>query len=192
MELTPYAPIAVDPSTLLFLDEMQFLRLNPIYQARVLPVENIIKEMISWHNVFINDIFSVIPLEHEWNKEHSRLFIELSRYQNAAEGVFLENVQTRDWCLYGIYRLLPLVYSKAEDLTLLNEKQRFLWNIFLQAGRRNTKYEYIFNQLKGLCQQMEDHTRLCQRMLTTLSSYYHYPNLWANPIDLNSAPPGEE
>jgi hypothetical protein len=190
MELIPY--VTPELATPPFLDEMQFVRLNPIYQARALSVENLIKEAISWHNTYVNQIYSFIPSEHEWNNTYSDLFRQLSWYYSAAGGVFLEHVQARDWYLHGINHILPLVYSKAEELIILDQKQRFLWDLFMQGGRINPKYEHVFNNLTLLRQQMEDHTRLCQRMLNTLSSYYHSPNLWANPIDLNSAPPGEE
>lgn len=188
MELTPY--VTSDFSTLPFLDEMQFLRLNPIYQARALSVENLIKEAISWHTIYVNQIYSVIPPEHEWNKDHTILFIQIFQYHNAAKRVFLEQVKVRDWFFYGINRIIPLLYP--EDLNLRNQKQRLFWDLFMHGGRVDSDYEHVFHHLTLLRQQMEDHTRLCQRMLNTLSSYYHSPNLWANPIDLNSAPPGEE
>lgn len=65
MELIPYPPL--DLSTSYFLNEMEFF---PIYQARALSIEHLIKDAISWHNVYVNQISSVIPPEHGWNKEH--------------------------------------------------------------------------------------------------------------------------
>lgn len=127
MELIPYIPI--DLSTLSFLDEMQFLRLNPIYQARALSIEHLIKDAISWHNVYVNQISSVIPPEHGWNKDHTALFIQICQYHDTAKGFFLEHVKARDWFLHGRNRIIPLLYPN--DLHMRTQKQQLLWHLFL-------------------------------------------------------------
>jgi hypothetical protein len=192
MEILPFIDVFETNTNLpcIFLSDPEFVQLNHTYQYRASSLSNMIKDANTWHNIFINHVSSVIPPEHQWNKDETALFTQVCEYHRAARGVFLEHVKVRDWFFHGIDRIIPLIYP--EEIHLRNQKQQLFWDLFLHGGHVDHKYEQLFHRLKTLRQQMEDHTELCRKMLATVSSYYSGIGLWLNPIDLNCSPTATE
>lgn len=139
MELLPYLPIdpstlslsVLDVSSLSLSDGMEFLRPDLSSSGAFFGASH----KRCWHNIYVNQIFSVLPPHHEWNRNHTALFLflQLSQYHNTAKDLFLEQIEVRDWFLHGINRIMPLLYPTEADLHLRTRKQRRLWHLFMHG-----------------------------------------------------------